>query len=94
MSAHRLTDGVQRGATVNLTVDGEPLRAFAGESIAAALLAEGRRTLRSTPRLLHPRGLFCGMGICCDCAVVVDGCHRVRGCTTEVREGMTISTQG
>ncbi|MGH9348199.1 MAG: (2Fe-2S)-binding protein [Vicinamibacterales bacterium] len=94
MSGRRLTTGVERGRPVTLLVDGAQIEAFEGESIAAALLADGRRVLRYSPREHEPRGLFCGMGICFECVVAIDGDRRVRGCVTPVRDGMTIATRG
>jgi len=79
------------GPAVQIEVDGEPVQAFEGESIAAALLASGRRILRYTPDG-SPRGIFCGMGVCFDCVVEVDGDPSVRSCITPVRAGMKIQT--
>jgi predicted molibdopterin-dependent oxidoreductase YjgC len=87
----RLLNTFRRGRPVSIEVDGEPVRAFEGETIAAALLASGRRAFRHTPDG-SPRGLYCGMGICFDCAVEVDGQSNVRSCITLVRPGMKIRT--
>jgi aerobic-type carbon monoxide dehydrogenase small subunit (CoxS/CutS family) len=78
---------------LTILVDGEPVQAFAGESVATVLLAQGRRTFRHTEHGA-PRGLFCGMGICFDCLVTVDGVENVRACMTPVAEGMVIATTG
>jgi sarcosine oxidase subunit alpha len=88
----RLAIGAVRGRPLTITVDGVPLRAFHGETIGAALLAHGRRILRTTLRAHAPRGLFCGMGVCFDCAVTVNGVANVRSCVTLVEDGMAIST--
>ena len=40
-----------------------------------------------------PRGVFCGMGVCFDCLVVVDGIPNTRACVTWVREGMNVQRQ-
>lgn len=90
----RLASGVRRGGSLTIYVDGHPLTAYAGESVAAALLASGRRTLRVTPRHRAPRGLFCGMGVCFDCLVTVNGVTNVRACMTAVDDGMRIETGG
>ena len=84
------------GSKTPLTVhlDGEPVQAFAGESVAALLLALGRRTFRHTDKLGEPRGLFCGMGVCYDCLVTIDGQPNVRACLTPVQAGMVIETGG
>jgi predicted molibdopterin-dependent oxidoreductase YjgC len=82
----------QRGAPVTIIVDGAPLPAFVGETIAGALLASGGRAWRHT-RHGQPRGMFCGIGVCFDCLVTVNGTPKVRACLTPVAEGMTVQTQ-
>jgi predicted molibdopterin-dependent oxidoreductase YjgC len=74
-----------------LTVDGEPLRAPAGQSLAAALLAAGRATLRRSPAGT-PRGVYCGIGVCQECRVHVEGRGVVRACVTPVAAGMRVTT--
>jgi len=60
-----------------------------GDSVAAALVASGKLTLKRDKRGA-PRGLFCGMGTCFDCQVSVDGGPAQRACLTKVRPGMKI----
>lgn len=81
---------VERGGPVTIEVDGEPLEARAGETIATALLADGRRTLRQTRIGGRPRGLFCAMGICFDCIVTVNGQGGVRACMARVEPGLRV----
>ena len=69
---------VERGTRVTIVVDGAPVTAYEGESIAAALLGDGRRI-----------GLYCGIGLCFACVVPVDGAT-VRACATSVRDGMSV----
>ena len=88
----RVDSNTQRGRSVTITVDGVPLQAYLGETIAAALLAGGRRAWRFTQRG-EPRGIFCGMGICFDCTVTVDGMPNVRACLTPVADGMVVETE-
>ncbi|HIC88278.1 MAG TPA: (2Fe-2S)-binding protein [Anaerolineae bacterium] len=83
----------QRGQAVTVIIDGVPVQAYLGETIAAVLLAQGRRAWRRTAKAGQPRGLFCGMGICFDCLVTVDGRPNVRACVTPVTEGMVVQTQ-
>ena len=87
----RIQDYVRRGRPVAIEVDGEAIQAFEGETIATALLAAGRRVLRHTQEGA-PRGLFCGIGVCFDCVVEVNGESSVRSCMTPVRPGMSIRT--
>jgi predicted molibdopterin-dependent oxidoreductase YjgC len=92
--AKRLDEGIRRGKQVSVLVDGEPIQAYLGETIGSALLAAGRRRLRQTTLTDSPRGLFCGMGVCYECLVTVNGKTGVRACSTPVEDGMTISTSG
>lgn len=89
----RITTGVERGVPFRLTVDGEPVEAYPGETVATALLAAGRRVARRSARRGEPRGVFCAMGVCHDCRMVVDGEPNVRTCLTPARPGMAVSTQ-
>ena len=81
-------------ATLAVIVDGEPVPAYPGETVATVLLALGRPTFRHTDHLHAPRGLFCGMGVCFDCLVTVDGQPNVRACVTPVHAGMVVETGG
>lgn len=84
---------VERGASITITVDGVALHAHHGETIAEALLASGRRAWRLT-RHGRPRGLYCGIGLCFDCLVTVNGTPNVRACLTTVAAGMVVETGG
>lgn len=78
---------------VEIVVDGVAVPADIGMSIAAALLASGRRSWRTTASGL-PRGLFCGIGVCFDCTATVDGSAHTRTCITPVAPGLTVDTGG
>jgi predicted molibdopterin-dependent oxidoreductase YjgC len=80
----------RRESVIIVSVDARPVSAYAGETVAAVLLAEGIRVFRHTAKRGEPRGIFCGMGICYECLVTVDGVPNVRACVTMVRPGMTI----
>jgi aerobic-type carbon monoxide dehydrogenase small subunit (CoxS/CutS family) len=73
-------------------VNGRPIPATPGLTIAEALLAEGLRTCRST-RSQSPRGVFCGMGICYECRMIVNGIPNVRTCMTPAMPEMRIQVQ-
>jgi sarcosine oxidase subunit alpha len=88
----RTVPGIVRGNPVVIVVDGVAVQAFRGETIAAALLANGQRVLRRDVHSHAPRGLFCGMGVCFECAVTVNGVANLRSCMTHVEHGMTIVT--
>lgn len=89
----RIDGAIVRAPAIEIIVDGGPLRAFQGESVAAALLADGKRALRTTLRSGEPRGVYCGIGVCFDCVMTIDGEPNVRACQTKVRPGMHIETQ-
>ena len=93
MTGFRMEDGVARGQPFHFTFDGVPVLAYPGESIAAALLAAGKRQWRTTARLAATRGLYCGMGVCWECTMVVDGKPAVRACMTVAAPGMRVETQ-
>lgn len=76
------------GAAVTLQVDGRPVPARRGQTVAAALLAAGQRVLRHTRRAGKPRGMFCAMGVCFDCVMTINGEAGVRACMTRVEDGM------
>ncbi len=78
---------------VEIWVDGERVEAVEGEPIAAALLAAGKVVFRYTRKRGEPRGIFCAIGRCTDCMMVVDGVPNVRTCVTPVRAGMKVETQ-
>ena len=78
---------------IELSINGRDYSVPAGISVAAALrLAAPALPLRVSHRGREPRGVFCGMGMCFDCLIVVDGMKDVRSCMTVVRPGMRIET--
>jgi aerobic-type carbon monoxide dehydrogenase small subunit (CoxS/CutS family) len=84
-----MADG--EAATVELFVDGEPRRAAAGITLAAALLNAGVWTFRHAVRG-GARAPLCGMGICYECRVTVDGVPHRRACLIPVVDGMAVRT--
>ena len=83
----------QRGKQITFLYDGRKIKAYEGETIAAALLATGQRAYRTTSSDSEPRGLFCNMGVCFDCLVEVDGRLNQRACQRPVAEGMEVKSQ-
>ena len=83
---------IQRGERVNLTVDGKSIEAYQGETVAAAMLAAGIRAFHKSHKHQQPRSLYCGMGICYECLVTINGVHAQRACITLVEEGMQVET--
>ncbi len=76
-------------APIRIRFDGIEIEAIPGETIAAALAAADIVAVRKT-RAGAPRGPFCGMGVCFDCLVTVDGRPNQRACLTAVAPGMEI----
>ncbi|AZM49294.1 proline dehydrogenase [Streptomyces sp. WAC 06738] len=81
------------GDPLSVRVDGEELVTEAGRTVAGLLLALGRVSWRTTRGGGRPRGVFCGIGVCHDCLVVVNGAADVRACQRLVRDGDDIRTQ-
>jgi NADPH-dependent 2,4-dienoyl-CoA reductase/sulfur reductase-like enzyme len=80
-----------RGERATVHVGGRPFECLAGDTVAAALVDEGELTCRVT-HLGDPRGVFCGMGVCHDCVMIVDGVP-MRTCMTRVRDGMRVEVE-
>lgn len=78
--------------TFEIKVDGKTILAYSGQTIAEALLANGCRVLRMT-RNHAPRGVYCGMGICYECRMIVNGIPNVRTCMTPATPNCKITTQ-
>ena len=81
-------------STVTITFAGRALQARDGQSVAAALTAAGVRSWRATRQGERPRGLFCGIGVCFDCLLTIDGRPAQRACLVPVRDGMILGEAG
>lgn len=79
--------------TVTFTFDGKLLEGYEGEPIAVALKENGVMIHRYTGKRHEPRGVFCAIGRCTDCVMVVDGKPNTRTCVTPLRAGMVVETQ-
>lgn len=78
---------------VDIEIDGRIIAAREGEPIAAALAAAGIGAMHYTHKHNRPRGIFCAVGRCQDCVMIVDGIPNTRTCITPVRDQMKIQTQ-
>ena len=83
----------EAGPAVAITVDGKPVTARGGDTVAAALLAAGIDHCRTTPVSGAPRAPYCLMGVCFDCLVTIDGVGSRQACLIPARDGMTVETQ-
>lgn len=79
--------------TVTFKIDGAEHEAAAGTTVAAAMLNSGVSAFR-TSLSGDARAPLCGMGICFECRVKIDGVNGVRSCLEPVREGMEVETGG
>ena len=77
---------------VTFSLDGEMVAAFEGETLLAALMSERGWPLRRTERQDNARGMFCGMGVCMDCLVYLEGEGIARACMVFVRQGLVCRT--
>lgn len=77
---------------ISFTFNGEQFTGTPGQSIAAALIASDHRVLRNTRFNQEPRSIFCGIGICFDCVVVIDGVANQRSCLVEISDGMIVES--
>ncbi|WP_440712579.1 (2Fe-2S)-binding protein [Gordonia sp. FQ] len=80
--------------TARFTFDGRPIDARPGQTVGAALTDAGVRSWRTTRFGDAPRGLFCGIGVCFDCLLTVDGAPNQRACMVPARAGMTCESGG
>ena len=84
---------VTRARTVSFSFDGTTVEGLAGDTIASALMAAGRRTFSRSFKYHRPRGEMCGCGQCSNSMVVVDGRPGVRACGEPIRDGMKVEHQ-
>ena len=76
---------------VEIQLDGQPRRVPAGVTVAAALHIAGAGITRISVSG-EPRAAFCGMGICHECRVLIDGQRRL-ACQTVCVAGMAVQTE-
>ena len=76
-----------------IIVDGTPLSALEGQSVAAVLVRNGTWNFQRNSVSGEPRGPYCGMGVCFECEVTIDGVPARRACLIAVRDGMFITTE-
>lgn len=78
---------------IRLSIDGRRVTVIRGTTVAAAILSSGTSTLRVSITG-EPRGPLCGMGICFECRVTIDGSGHERSCNVLCVEGMEVETGG
>ncbi|WP_040166149.1 (2Fe-2S)-binding protein [Microbacterium gorillae] len=77
-------------ATSTFDFDGEPTPFQPGQTLGGALMAAGISSWRTTRTGGEPRGLFCGIGVCFDCLVTVDGVRTQRACLVPACAGQDV----
>jgi len=87
----RLEKEIERGDAVTIFVDGRPVKAYKGETIAAALIADGHWVCQTHNS--RSMGVFCNIGICYGCVMTVNGKTGVKTCSTMVSDGCRIETR-
>ena len=90
---HPILGTYEKGPLVEFFLDGKPMTGYEGEPIAASLRAAGVLTHRHTRKTGQARGVFCAIGRCTDCVMVVDGIPNIRTCITPLKAGMKVQTQ-
>lgn len=83
----------EEGRPLRFIMDGVEIEGREGDTVAAALLAAGRVTCRTTPVSGAARGPFCMMGACFECLVTIDGVGNRQACLVPLRAGMYVETQ-
>ena len=78
-------------SSIRISFDGQTLDGQNGQSIGGILLANGQRTWRTAAGA--ERGIFCGIGICQDCVVTVNGTEGVRACQRTACEGDVVERE-
>jgi sarcosine oxidase subunit alpha len=78
--------------SMTVTVNGVPVDVGPGDMVTAAVAKAGEAVLRRSVTG-QPRGGLCGMGICFECRVTIDGQAHCRGCQTPCQDGMKIETE-
>jgi sarcosine oxidase subunit alpha len=80
------------GNRVDIYINGEAVTAYEGDTVLAALVASGHKSLRHSRKIGESRGPLCGMGVCYECLVTINQRPNQRACMTEVEDGMEILT--
>lgn len=85
--------GWNSGADLVINFEGRALHGEHGQTLAGVLIANRILDWRTTSVSQQPRGLFCGIGVCFDCVLVVDGEADVRACQRAATDGAVLERQ-
>jgi predicted molibdopterin-dependent oxidoreductase YjgC len=87
----RIHDYFERGKKVKIIVNDETIEAYEGECLSVVLFISNKKNLRTSPKLKENRGMFCMMGSCQECVVLLNG-KKVTSCNIFIKDGMEIKT--
>jgi len=93
ITTHPIFGEIEHGKKITIYLGKEPIDAYENDTVASALWAAGRRVCRYSPQKCQPRGIFCAIGYCSDCLMVVNGNPNTRTCIASVSEGMIVEIQ-
>ncbi len=83
---------VNREKNLKIIINGKDVQAFEGELVSTVLQSEGISVFNFKHKTGKPAGIYCGMGVCYECLVTIDGVSNIRACQTFVKDGMVINT--
>jgi aerobic-type carbon monoxide dehydrogenase small subunit (CoxS/CutS family) len=90
---HPILNFPQDRKIIFFTFNGTLVQGYEGDTVASALYALGILKLSESIILKRPRGLYCSIGNCSSCHMIVDGVPNVKTCITLLKEGMVVKTQ-
>lgn len=93
ITEHPILGVPQKGRLVNFTYDGQKIQGYEGEPIGSGIKSGGNFDSPLHEEGAYARGIFCAIGRCTDCVMVVDGVPNVRTCVTPLKAGMKVQTQ-
>jgi predicted molibdopterin-dependent oxidoreductase YjgC len=77
---------------IKININGKETTACIGDTVLASLVASGYKILKISRKLNENRGPVCGMGVCYECQVTINGIPNQRACMTEIEEAMMVLT--
>ena len=85
----RISDFYNRSKKVNINVNNKDIEAYEGECLAVVLFVNNVKKLRLSPKKKQSRGMYCLMGSCQECVVLIDE-KKVISCNVFIKDGMKI----
>lgn len=80
------------GKPLKIYINGKATQVEPGITVLAALISQGLVALKTSRQIREPRGAVCGMGVCYECRVEINGSPNVRACMSAVEDEMEIRT--